>query len=258
MLSQEEFLQQYNAWYKSPKGSFVLESSIHLTKKMLSHWPRRGHNLLAIGFGHWKSLEILWESGFDLSAIAASEVHIHSAQKSLSSKVDLYSHSFDHLPFDDKSFDFVLLMPPPRIEAYPALHVMLREACRLAQKGVLVQFWNTFSILKIWNKSQNLPFFLKHRWLASWRDIHSTLRSIAPAATIRTGSTLLGPPHSWQENTYFKKLNTSVIPLPVGNLVQLRLDFNPQRPLTGIPIVLDPRQIKGVQPLAAMERQNNN
>ncbi len=258
MLSQEDFLEQYNAWYASTQGSFVLENSIHLTKEMLSHWPRRGHNLLAIGFGHWKSLEIIWESGFDLSAIAASYAHIHTAKEALQHKVDIYLHNFEHLPFDDKNFDYVLLMPPPRQEPYPALHLMLNEACRLARKGIIVQFWNSFSLLRLWNKAQNLPFFLRHRWLASWRDAHSTLRTIVPAGKISTGSTLFGPLRTWQESSYFNNINSKVAPIPIGNLVQIRLSFNPQKPLTSIPIVLDPRQIKSVHPLAAMERQNNN
>ncbi len=258
MSAQENFLKQYETWYASNQGSFVLSNSIHLTKKMLSHWPRRGHSLLAIGFGHWKSLEILWESGFDVSAIAASSVQVQAARQALQHKVEIYSQSFEQLPFDDKSFDYVILMPPPRQEPYPALHAMLKESIRLAKHGILVQFWNTISILGLWSKWQKLPYFLRHRWLVSWRDAHNTLRTLAPKGVISTGSILCGPPNTWQENVWLEKANTHIIPLPIGSLVQLRLSFLPQKPLTGIPIALDPRQIKSVQPLVAMERQNNN
>ncbi len=258
MLYEEDFFKQYDTWYSSKQGSFALASSMHLTKKILSHWPRRGHKLLAIGFGHWQTIEMLWESGFDTTAIAVSQAQLYSAKQALHNKVEIYMQSFEHLPFDDKSFDYVVLMPPPNPKEYAPLHLLLQETIRLASNGILVQFWNNCSTLGLWRHKDNLPFFLRHRWQGSWRDTHNTLKNLAPKATITTKSTLLGPPSTWFDTSCFKKVNTCVMPLPIGNIVQLRLSFAPQMPFTKIPIRLDPRQIKGVQPVVAMERQNNN
>ncbi len=253
MSSHVDFLEQYTEWYSSQQGTFTLASTMHLTKEMLSPWPRRGHNMLAMGFGHWKSLEMLWESGFDVSAIAASQEQMELAKQSLHQKVDLYFNSFDHLPFDDNSFDYVILRPPPREEAYPLLQDMLKEAARLATKGILLQFWNKFSLLKLMSIRQSLPYFLERSLWSSWHDARKIMRKIAPKGAISTGSTLLGPPSTWHEDSLWFKSNSKFVPIPLGALVHLRLDLVPKIPLTGIPLRLDPVGVKGVRPLVAME-----
>ncbi len=254
MTSQADFLEQYTHWYTTTQGSLVLASTLHLTKEMISPWPRRGHNVLAMGFGHWKSLEMLWESGFDVSAIAASQEHMEMAKQYLHQKVDLYINAFDHLPFDDKTFDYVILRPPPRKGSYPSLQAMFNEASRLATKGILLQFWNNASLLGLMAKRQSLPYFLEHSLWSSWQTARKMMRKAAPQGTISTGSTLLGLPKSWNENSWFHKLNSTVIPLPIGALVHLRLDLIPKTPLTSIPLRLDPVGVKSVRPLVAMER----
>ncbi len=258
MITEEDFFTQYDTWYASTQGSYVLSCSMHLSKKMLSHWPRRGNNILVIGFGHWKSLEMLWENGFDVSAIAASKAHIDTARQALHQRVEIFLHAFENLPFDDKTFDYVIVSPPPRPKAYPDLNIILHEARRLATKGILLQFWNKLPFVNPYKTSKKLPFFLQHRWCISFRQAHKSLRDIAPNCSIVTGSTLIGPPSTWKENSFLHRVNCKAVPLPIGNLVQLRLNLTPQAPLTGIPLKLDSVKITKAQPLIAMERQNNN
>ncbi len=257
MSQSTNFLNQYNDWYESTQGSFALASTMHLTKEMLSPWSRRGHNILAMGFGHWKSLEMLWESGFDVSAIAASQGQMDMTKKFLHQKVDVYISSFDHLPFDDKSFDYVILRPPPRKEAYPPLDAMLKEAYRLANKGILLQFWNIFSTLGLWRKRQSLPYFLEHSLWDSWHNTRKAMRKLSSSGKITTGSTLFGPLSSWHEQSRLAKGNGRVIPIPLGALVHLRLDLVAQTPLTGIALRLDPTGVKSIRPLVVMERQSD-
>ncbi len=242
MNDTQEFFQHCQAWYQGDQGSFMLENVLQLTKQMVSPWPRRGHSLLEIGCGHWKSLEMLWQSGFDVSSIATAQMYGASAHSVLGGKVDIGYGALDHLPFQDNFFDYVVLMLPPQKTTYPPLLDILTESARLAAKGILLQFWNPFSCTGLLQRMHRLPLFLEHAFWTSWRDVLGILRTLCPQGAWHMGSILYTNPATWQKKNWLRTINSSIFALPLGALIQLRFDFNVNIPLTGVPLRFDALQ----------------
>ncbi len=255
MTTKESFFENYlpwQEWYESKQGVFALDCALHLTKHMLSHWPRRGHTLLQIHFDHWKSLELFWESGFDVCGIAPSEAFIHTVPQHLQHMLETTlarPTALDQLPFEDKSYDYVVLNLMPMISLYPALHNMLAEALRIAAKGILIQCWNPFSclgMLRTYHKKSLPPFLQQGPWF-TWRDICHTLRTQVKIlhggqAHLRTKSTLYAPYASWgiqkkwAHFLHMHNINKAILPSALGALMQIRLTLNEALPLTGSPL----------------------
>ncbi len=229
------------------KQEYMLECSLHLSKKMFSHWPRRGHSFLQIHCSHWKVLELLWESGFEVTAVSLEENFMHTAPPQLQQVVDMHmlrAPALAHLPFANNSFDYVELnfLPPISAEEnistqhdFPPLHAMLSEALRVAAKGVIFQGLNPFSMAGMQAKcaKKSLPPFLQQSPWHAWRDVCNTLRTLAPTGKISTRSMLLGPIASWGKKSLTKKINEAVMLGPVGALMQVRFNFADGIPLTG-------------------------
>ncbi len=256
MLHEEKFLTSYEAWFQSPEGVFALECALRLTRERLSPWSRRGRSLLLLGFSHWKMVEMLWESGFDVTVYAASDMHAHMVTQALPEKVDVYQGTLEHLPFDDAYFDYVALMPPPRIEAYPPLHSMLHEAHRLAHRGLFMQCLNPNSLVGIGRACPQLPPFLRKGYWCSWRDVHTVLRAMTSQGQIRTASILHGPLASWKSQK-LARINARPLPHAFGALMHVRLTLDAAAPLTGLPLLHTPIPLHPLPQSPLLERQQN-
>ncbi len=249
--------------------NYLLACSLHLSKKMFAPWPRRGHSFLQIRPAHWKELELLWESGFEVSAISFQDNILENAPAHLQTAVDVHKlrpKALEHLPFSQKTFDYVginllpdLLFDTPlqtcnnaeshqkksphvleyeqsqtEIFALP-LHSILSEALRVTTKGIIFQGLNPFSIMGLQRKCflKSLPAFCRHGSWYAWRDICNTLRTIEPLSDISTASMLLGSGGTWKTNSFLHKFNESIFRLPIGALMQIRLNITEYLPLTG-------------------------
>lgn len=245
-------------WYSTPQGAFALDCELRLTQKMLTPWPRRGHSLLEVGCSHWSILELLWESGFDVSSIALSLPQLDSTRQHLHGKIDFHLGAADHLPFEDNSFDYVALMAPPPASASIPPHIVVHEAVRVAAKGVLLHLWNPCSLAGIHRRyaAKSLPEVVQQRLWLSWRDARGLLTTLSPRGSISTCSTLLGPPPWWYSNSLCQKINAMLLPIPLGSIIQLRLTHAPASPLTGIPLRLSSLRIKNSQPATVLERKD--
>ncbi len=252
MTVEKDFWALYEPWYQSPQGQLALEGALRLTQRTLSPWHRRGHCILQIGFDHVKSLEILWQSGFDVSAVCICSGLLESLEAPVRHCVDIEYRSpqgLDNLPYADKSFDYVVINLPPIQEnqQYPPLHSLLGEALRIAGKGILFQGWNPASLVGLrhtWQK-KSLPAYLQACPWHAWRDVYTTLRTLHPAqkqapSSIHTQSALFGPLAWWQEHSRLKKLHGLMMPLPMGALMHIRLNLKDQGAMRGMPLFVNP------------------
>ncbi len=245
--------------------------SLLLSKKMFSPWPRRGHSFLQIQPAHWKELEFLWQSGFEVSAISLMDDFMADAPDYLQNSVEVYrlrKAALEHLPFAPKSFDYVgVNLLPPLAEhnvllgctnvfvdnahkmanfkqeqmdlSTLSLHGILGEALRVANKGLILQCLNRFSLAGLQRKCapKTLPIFLQNNLWYAWRDIYCVFNmlDVSPlASNVKTSSMLLGFSGTWKQPLSMQKLNKYMVNLPLGALMQIRLNVQEEPTFTGL------------------------
>lgn len=143
MRWNRESAVRYDKW-----AGTVREASPCSRKKLLqgviAPWPRRKQKLLDIGCGTGMFLEFFWSCGFDLTGMDKSPDMLARAREKIGHRADLHLGSAEHLPFEDREFDYASLMTVFEFLEDPAL--ALREAARVARKGLLICFLNRMSL----------------------------------------------------------------------------------------------------------------
>ncbi len=274
MTVEKNFFTLYDTWHQSEQGAFALRCGLRLTEKMLTHWPRRGHSILQVYCEHASTLELLWRSGLDVSAVLPSSALLQSVESSVRQRFDIHTlapAALDNLPWADKSFDYVALMLPPLPDthAYPPLHALLAEAIRVAAKGVLFQGWNPCSVVGMrhtWRKKTLAPFLQAGLW-HSWRDVTQTLLTLSqsPAPTtltrslrrLHTRSTLMSAMRHWGKKSFMQKYNDLILPIPMGALMQVRVDLADSIAMTSTPLRFNPLSGATMQPAPVTKRSQN-
>lgn len=227
----------YSEWYLTPQGGLALDAQQALLRRMIASWPRRGHRLLELGCGEGIFLESLWDAGFDVSGQESDQELARRAASRLGRRADISLGSQEHLPFEDQSFDYVVCLGNLEFAADP--WAVLREALRLASRGVLLSFPNAASLGGLFRKS---PYPVpRGKALLPWK-IWSFARKEGPPLRQTWGSTLLGPACSWKSNSLGRKLNCATLSLPLGACVMLRLDLQPA--FAGTPLLINGKKKK--------------
>ena len=237
-------------WYASPQGSFVLAQQKQLLQHVMSRWPRRGCSILHVGCGTGLFSEFLWESGFDVSCLAQTQLMLESVQARLGSKAAYQVGVAGHLPFDDHTFDYVALLAV--LEDLDEPCAALEEALRVAARGVIVGFFNACSLARLAQAFSCGGSMPHARWLglaALWR----LLRRLPDIRRARFGAVLLGPPLSWREGKICSFCNRLRFPLPVGAYAALSISLGPALPLTTLPLRLRQGGLEEVSPQAFRE-----
>ncbi len=266
MTVEKDLFTLYDQWYQSPQGALALDCTLRLTKEILSPWHRRGHCILQMGFDHAKTLELLWQSGFDVSAVCTSPSLLEHLEAPLRQCVDIQYRApagLDTLPYADKSFDYVVISLPPTAQEkpYPSLQSMVGEALRIAAKGILFQGWNICSLAGLhytWKKKA-LPLYLQEGTWHTWRHVYSTLRALAPKgdtgarSSISTKTSLISPIPYWTGSGRFEKTHHWKLSIPLGALMQVRLTLQDQGAMTSMPLYVRPLTHKPLQTLPVVE-----
>jgi len=214
-------------------GRFSLLSHLSLLVQHLSaDWPRRGRSLLEIGCGDGRVLEILWTLGFDISGVEHDPDSAGLACALLGDRADIRIGAYDHLPYEDDSFDYVVLVRV--FGQHHDVNALLREAARGATRSMLLVFPNAWSLAWVaarlpWREQPRMPAYSP---FAIVRD----LRRVCPGHGLRIRSILPGPPGTWAAHSLWRYGNNRLLPLPFGAFAGIRLDFMPQTPFTGLPL----------------------
>jgi len=216
---------KYDAWYDTPAGSFALGREVRLVEHMTSGWPRRGQRLLEIGCGTGIFLQALHRAGFEVTGLDKSPAMLEVARKRLGNVADFHLGDAEHLPFDDKEFDFTVMLTVLEFCCDPALAVT--EAARVSRKGFLIGFLNKWSLYHL----SVLAFpgayggaLRSARWFSPW-DLGRIIRENLGRRPYKIGSVLPGPRFTWRYQAPWRQLNYPILPLPLGGYCALRVNL---------------------------------
>ena len=228
-----------------------------LVQGLTASWPRRSHTLLELGCGDGKALDLLWPFGFDVTGVEHSPQLLAQARTRFGYRGDFHLGPCDDAPFDDQSFDYVLIFTAFFHLKNSEMDAVLAEAVRLASKGVLCIFPNAWSLARL---ASMLPGRARSRLcgshaLATGYNPFTILRQIWRLGAGRHWNMrgiLPGPGATWSAETRFgKAMNSRLLPGPLGAYVGIRLDVLPLAGMTGLPLrVKAARLMAGTSPVA--------
>ncbi len=76
---------------------------------LMKSWKKRNHKLLQIGIGHHIEPSFFWNLGFDVTACAQNQYELEQSKQKNGMMIDYLLGAPDYLPFEDKTFDYVVL-----------------------------------------------------------------------------------------------------------------------------------------------------
>lgn len=221
---------RYEIWANSPCGSYALRQEEHLLQGCIAHWPRRKQRLLDIGCGTGVFLEFLWSCGFDLTAVDSSPDMLTHARERMGERVEFHVAKAEHLPFDDREFDYATIMTVLEFVDDPAR--VLREAARVARKGLLVTFLNRQSVYGLRTRLSRRDSILKRAHWFSWLEMRALLHKTVSPGVMFGRSVLIGPPCSWRGTPVLRQVNALPVWPWIGAVTAVRVDFGPKRTQT--------------------------
>lgn len=208
-------------WEREPHGQFALEQERRFLLQMISTWRRRQRTMLYVECGTGSFLECLWEAGFDVSATASNVDDLRKARTRIGSRAELFLSQPDFLPFEDRSYDYVLLVTA--LNYCPSPRDVLQEAARVCAKELLITFLNKYSLYacsQLISRSSH-PI----RWW-SWLSMRTFIKQVLGQRPLYTyGGILPGPYISWQQKPLVRSLNTLLCPNTFGAYCGLVLDM---------------------------------
>lgn len=234
MAFDDTSVARYEAWFKSPAGAFALRAQLRMLEGLLSPWPRRGQKLLDIGCGPGLFLQALWEAGFDVTGLDAAPAMVAAARQRLGQRADLHLGRAEHLPFDDKEFDFTTLFTVLEFCEEPA--AVLAEAVRVSRKGVLVGFLNRWSLYHLahgltWPWTTHRGSLRQAHWLTA-PEVGRLLRQTAGEKPCTWATVLLGPRWTWREGGLWGVINGRPWRGCLGAICAVRCDLHGDRAMT--------------------------
>lgn len=226
MSWNHESAARYDKWASTTRGGFALRQEEKLLQGLIASWPRRKQKLLDVGCGTGMFLEFLWSCGFDLTALDNSPDMLARAREKIGHRADLHLGSAEHLPFEDREFDYVSLLTVLEFVDDPGL--VLREAARVSRKGLVIGFLNRWSLyglsVGLEKKKSTLPLA---RWF-SWPQMRGLIQKNLSPGSITARSILLGPPCTWNQAPGIRHLNSAAVPPWMGAFTAVRVDLTAQ------------------------------
>lgn len=207
-------------------GRYVLAREKRFLQHMVSPWPRRRQHLLEVGCGSGFFLEMFWEAGFDVTGIDRSPAMVTRARDRMGYRVDFHLGMAEELPFDDNEFDFVALITVLEFCDDPAR--ALREAHRVARKGVLVGFLNRFSLYYLSHgrkgKGRKSGLLRSAKWF-SWPEMKRLLTENLGCHPMQSRSILPGPTSTWKALPGLNQFNELPLFPWCGSFAAVRVDL---------------------------------
>jgi SAM-dependent methyltransferase len=230
MTWDSETAARYETWANSTCGSFALQQEEKLLQGVIAPWPRRKQRLLDIGCGTGFFLEFFWSCGFDLTGIDLSPDMLARAREKIGNRADLHLGNADHLPFEDREFDYAAIMTVLEFVDDPGR--VLREAARVARKGILVMFLNRLSLnglsVRLWRRHSSLA---GARWF-SWLEMRGLIQKNISPGSMEARSILVGPSCTWKQTPVIRLVNSTPLFPWLGAVTAVRIDLTAPRAQT--------------------------
>lgn len=224
---------RYEKWFATPAGAYALGREIRLIEHMTSGWPRRGQRLVEVGCGTGIFLEAMHRGGFEVTGLDKSPDMLAAASARLGGRADLHLGDAEHLPFSDNEFDYCLLLTV--LEFLPDPGLAVREAARVARKGILVGFLNAFSLhrleVAVFSRKSSYSLLKKAHWFTPWA-LRRLIAAEIGQRVCRTRTVLPGPSRTWRAAAPYNVLNRHILSLPIGAYGALRVDLLAEPGLT--------------------------
>lgn len=224
---------RYDQWATSACGSYALRQEERLLQGSIASWPRRKQRLIDIGCGTGVFLDFFWSCGFDLTAVDSSPAMLAHARKRMGDKVEFHVANGEHLPFDDREFDYATVMTVLEFSENPER--LLREASRVARKGLLITFLNRYSLYSFCTRTSSRYRRLKQATWYTWPQMRAMITRNVSVGTLDARSILMGPTCTWKRIPLVHQLNSLPLSPWFGAITAVRVDFGPSR--TGTPLL---------------------
>ncbi|RJX30111.1 MAG: class I SAM-dependent methyltransferase [Desulfarculus sp.] len=209
---------QYENWLETRAGQLYLRTSTELLDRVLDYHP--GWRVLDVGCGLGLHLQHLLRKGLLVHGLEAGPVMARLAATRLGSKVEVELGDAHDLPFEDNSFDAVILVNT--LEFTDRRAQVLAEAARVASSRVCLVGFNPFS-----------PLTWRYKWPRG-RHPFSQARPLAPWSLLRLVREVLGPvPRTWAASPPWP--GGGLLRWPLGSLVAVCAAVTPRyrtQPLT--------------------------
>ncbi len=214
------------AWYLSPENANSYESFYEgkykkidvLEKEVLSVLLQKFQgieHILDVGCGTGHFTRWYGSLGYDVAGVDVSPVMLAVARKLWNG--ELHNAPAENLPFANRSFDLVSMITCT--EYMPDLGVVLREARRVARKGILMGIMNKWSLPTIRRiiqvKLGRNPFYTN----ATFRSL-ATFKQLVHETFLQERYEML-----WTCTAFPKLLPLRVARLPIGAFLGVAIKF---------------------------------
>lgn len=219
-----------NSPVNASPGQYARHLQRELIQRSIAGWKGRSRNFLVINCGSGRYLPMLWDCGFALTAVEQDSNLRSRAIAKMGGRAEFVAASPDHLPFDNREFDCVLLQLDTTNKS--ELSNCIDEAMRVAARGFVVSFWNTRSLAGMFGGSSFMP-------LKAWpfSDVSFAVARCG-RGRIAKQSTLFLTPGAWRDNFLFAFMNTWFAKSSFGAYATIRCDLVKTRPLTPLSLRL--------------------
>lgn len=216
---------------------FAVACQLALLQKALAPWPRRQAPLLEVNCGNGIFIPFLWQCGFDVHGVEAEFALRQTALRRPVPGLVVHAAQDTGLPFDNDSFDWVIL----HLKKPQNLAASAEESIRLARRGFMLTFWNTSSLASLcWSLKSRQP------WAANGANCSVVGQTLRRLGRLTFLSTLASPVCCWRGSA------TAVTPvinaLPVGSWCIARMDFGNVLPVTPLPLRIGAGLRQGPEP----------
>ncbi|MDR1855662.1 MAG: class I SAM-dependent methyltransferase [Desulfovibrio sp.] len=201
----------------------IIRRQTGLLQECTTGWPRRDKSLLEINCGRGTFAMLLWEWGYDVTVTEPSPELRATAEERCGDRVAVEAASDDHLPFDDESFDWVVLHA---IHGERPIEDAIEEAIRVASSGVAVTFWNSLSPACRFSPDRGMFSRNAFGWWRIWKCVNAAGKGRGSSL-----GTLAGLPCFWTRPAA-DRLCTLLSPNALAGWCIIRLDLRPSNLVT--------------------------